>query len=152
MRITLHADYSLRVLLYLAAHPGAPALTADIASAYGISKHHLVRVIQALGKCGYVEIHPGRSGGILLAKHPSVIRLGEVVRRMEPDMNLVECFEPATNTCPILPACALRGALQDALDAFIAVLDKYTLADVMEQNDDDLKSYFLTKPLDRKKR
>lgn len=149
MHLTLHADYSLRVLVYLAAYPEAPVSTAQISEAYGISKHHLVRVVQALGRHGYVEIRPGRSGGVLLAMAPSAIKVGNVVRHMEPDLHLLECFHPPTNTCPILPACGLRGALQEALDAFMAVLDKYTLADVMESNGDDLASYFLTKPLVR---
>jgi Rrf2 family nitric oxide-sensitive transcriptional repressor len=152
VHLTLHADYSLRVLLYLATYPERPVSTAEVSEAYGISKHHLVRVVQSLGRHGYVEIRPGRSGGVLLAKLPSAIKLGEVVRRMEPDLNLVECFEPARNTCPILPVCGLRHALQDAINAFMAVLDKLTLADVMAFNDGDLRDYFLNKPIVRSMR
>lgn len=152
MHLTLHADYSLRVLLYLAAYPEVPVSTAAVSEAYGISKHHLVRVVQSLGRHGYVVLRPGRSGGVLLAKPASAINLGEVVRRMEPDLDLVECFDPIQNTCPIMPVCGLRSALMDAASAFLAVLDKLTLADVIESNGNEFKSYFLTKPLVRASR
>jgi len=152
LHLTLHADYSLRVLLYLAAHPEAPASTAAMSDAYGISKHHLVRVVQSLGRHGYVVLRPGRSGGVSLARPPSAIKLGEVIRRMEPDLSLVECFDPIQNTCPISPVCGLRSVLMDATSAFLAVLDKLTLADVIASSGDNFKSYFLTKPLARDKR
>ena len=101
MQLSLHADYSLRVLLYLGTHPDQVVTTRDISDAYGISKHHLVRVAQTLGEHGYVELIPGRSGGLRLAMDPAAIRLGDVVRRTEPHLRLVECFDVATNTCPI---------------------------------------------------
>jgi Rrf2 family nitric oxide-sensitive transcriptional repressor len=150
MHLTLHADYALRVLLYLSAHPTRQVSTGEISEAYGISKNHLVRVVQELGKLGYVDVRPGRSGGLALAREPSEVRVGEVIRRMEPHMNLLECFDPAENTCPIMPACGLKHALVEARDAFLAVLDKLTLADVIQRSSPALPSFFLlTKPLDR---
>jgi Rrf2 family nitric oxide-sensitive transcriptional repressor len=143
VHLTLHADYSLRVLLYLAAHPEGLVSTQEVSEAYGISKHHLVRVVQALGKEGLVEVRPGRTGGIALGRAPSEISLGKVFRATEPDFHLVECFNKDENTCPITPACGLKGVLYEAREAFLAVLDKYTLADVMKRSRRDLTDFFL---------
>ena len=131
MQLSLHADYSLRVLLYLGTHPDQVVTTRDISDAYGISKHHLVRVAQTLGEHGYVELIPGRSGGLRLAMDPSAIRLGDVVRRTEPHLRLVECFDVATNTCPITDHCGLRHQLHKAVEAFIASLNEQTLGDLL---------------------
>jgi Rrf2 family transcriptional regulator, nitric oxide-sensitive transcriptional repressor len=143
VHLTLHADYALRVLLYLAARSERLVSTQEVSEAYGISKNHLVRVVQALGKHGFVEVRPGRSGGLTLARAPSEISLGQVFRVAEPDFHLVECFDRQTNTCPIAPACGLKGMLFEARDAFLAVLDKYTLADVMKRSRKDLTDFFL---------
>ncbi|HEX8703814.1 MAG TPA: Rrf2 family transcriptional regulator [Myxococcaceae bacterium] len=143
MHLTLHADYSLRVLLYLAARPGSLVSTQEVSEAYGISKNHLVRVVQSLGKEGFIEVRPGRTGGITLARQPSEITLGKVFRVTEPDFHLVECFNKDENTCPIAPACGLKGVLYEAREAFLAVLDKYTLADVMKRSRRDLTDLFL---------
>jgi Rrf2 family nitric oxide-sensitive transcriptional repressor len=143
VHLTLHADYSLRVLLYLAARPDRLVSTQEVSEAYGISKNHLVRVVQALGKHGFIEVRPGRSGGLTLARAPSDISLGQVFRVTEPDFHLVECFDRQTNTCPIAPACGLKGILFEARDAFLAVLDKYTLADVTKRSRKDLTDFFL---------
>jgi len=131
VQLSLHADYSLRVLLYLGTHPAEVVTTRDISDAYGISKHHLVRVAQTLGEHGYVELIPGRSGGLRLAMDPSAIRLGDVVRRTEPHLRLVECFDVATNTCPITDHCGLRHQLHKAVEAFIASLNEQTLGDLL---------------------
>lgn len=130
MHLTLHADYSLRMLLYLANAPGRTVTTAEISEAFGISKHHLVRVAQSLGDCGYIRILPGRSGGLQLGKAPAEIRIGDVVRHTEPGFRIVECFDEETNTCPIVPVCQLKGILEGALQAFLHELDGYTLADL----------------------
>ncbi len=143
MHLTLHADYSLRVLLYLAARPERLVSTQEVSEAYGISKNHLVRVVQALGKHGYIEVRPGRSGGITLARAPSEISLAQVFQVTEPDFHLVECFDRETNTCPIAPACGLKGVLFEAREAFLAVLDKYTLADLTKRSRKDLTDFFL---------
>lgn len=131
MQLSLRADYALRVLLYLGTRPGEIVTTQEISSAYGISKNHLVRVVQTLGEHGYVSLIPGRSGGIRLAMDPDLIRLGDVVRRAEPNLTLVECFDPATNTCPIIGVCGLKSYLNEALQAFLAELDKKTLGNLL---------------------
>ncbi|KFA87504.1 MULTISPECIES: RrF2 family transcriptional regulator [Archangium] len=143
MHLTLHADYALRVLLYLAVNPDRVISTGEVSGAYGISKHHLVRVVQGLGRHGFVEVRPGRSGGVVLARAPAEISVGEVVRRMEPDFHIVECFDPKTNTCPITPACGLIGVLNEATRAFLATLDKYTLEDLVRRSPRKLSAYFL---------
>jgi Rrf2 family nitric oxide-sensitive transcriptional repressor len=131
VQLSLHADYALRVLIYLGTHRDRVVPTAEISEAYGISKNHLVRVVQTLAEHHYVSVQLGRSGGLSLHREPSEIRLGEVVRHAEPNMRLVECFDTATNTCPIASACTLKRMLQEALSTFIATLDRYTLADVL---------------------
>jgi len=131
MQLSLHADYALRVLLYLGTHPGKIISTREISNAYGISKNHLVRVVQTLGEHGYVELLPGRSGGIRLARDPEKIRLGDVVREAEPNLRLVECFERTTNTCPIIDVCGLKSYLHAALIAFINTLNGHTLAQLI---------------------
>ena len=134
MQLSLHADYALRVLIYLGAHPDETISTQQISAAYGISKHHLVRVVQTLGDHGYLKVTPGRLGGVRLARLPSEIRLGEVVRNAEPNLRLVECFDKATNTCPIISTCGLKAYLQEALNTFLAELDRHTLADLLPEN------------------
>ena len=146
MRLTLYADYSLRVLLYLASHPNRVVSTAEVSTAYGISKHHLVRVIQGLGRHGFVEVRPGRTGGVVLALAPSEISVGKVVRLMEPDFHVVECFNPQKNSCPIAPACGLVGVLHEAMRAFLTSLDQYTLEDIARRGRPDLALFFLKPP------
>jgi Rrf2 family nitric oxide-sensitive transcriptional repressor len=143
VHLTLHADYALRVLLYLASNPGRVVSTGEVSDAYGISKHHLVRVVQGLGRHGFVEVRPGRAGGVLLARPPAEISVGEVVRHMEPDFHVVECFDPKTNSCPITPACGLIGVLNEATRAFLSALDKYTLEDLLRRSPRKLSGYFL---------
>ena len=148
MQLSLHADYALRVLVYLATHPDETISTARISSAYGISKHHLVRVVSTLDRAGYLLVTTGRAGGIRLAREPREIRLGEVVRRAEPNLRLVECFDERTNTCPIISACGLKARLQEALNAFLRDLDRHTLADLMiERRKDRLQELFRIGPI-----
>jgi Rrf2 family nitric oxide-sensitive transcriptional repressor len=132
MRLTVYSDYSLRVLMYLALHPDRRPTIAELANAYGISKNHLMKVVYELGVAGYVETIRGKSGGVRLARAASDIRVGEVVRHTEPDLALVPCFEPVNASCVISPACKLRRALHEARAAFLAVLDGYSLADLVE--------------------
>jgi|SRR5215469_4033741 len=132
MQLTLHSEYALRVLLYLGAQPGRTVSTREISDAYGISKHHLVRVVQTLGERGYLRLIPGRSGGIALAAEPREIRLGDVVHHAEPNMRLAECFDRQDHhTCVLTPVCSLKPVLNEALNAFLASLNRYTLADLM---------------------
>jgi len=131
MQLSLHADYAFRVLIYLGTHPDRLVSTQEISNAYGISKNHLVRVVQTLASNGYVDVFTGRSGGITLAREPHLIRLGEVFRTSEPTLKVAECFDRKTNTCPIADVCGLKRMLNEALSAFVASLDQYTLADVL---------------------
>jgi Rrf2 family transcriptional regulator, nitric oxide-sensitive transcriptional repressor len=133
MQLTLHADYAFRVLLYLGSQPdGKIVSTKEISQSYGISHHHLVRVIQTLSDQGYVKVTPGRSGGVSLGRDAGEIRLGEVFRTAETNLKIVECFDPPTNTCPIIGICQLQPVLSEALAAFVNVLDRYTLTDLLE--------------------
>ena len=128
MRLTRYTDYAMRVLLYLGAQPDKVCSISEIARAYGISQNHLMKVAHDLGKAGYVEGVRGRLGGIRLARPADQINVGEVVRRTEEGFELVEC-----GSCVIAPACGLTGVLDEALAAFMAVLDRYTLADLLKK-------------------
>jgi len=130
MELTLRADYSLRVLLYLAEHRDRSVSTQEISEAYGISRNHLVRVVQTLQAHSFIKASVGRAGGLSLARPPSEINIGQVVRKTEPHFRIVECFQPETNTCRIAPICKLRGVLNESLKAFLQVLDGWTLADI----------------------
>jgi Rrf2 family nitric oxide-sensitive transcriptional repressor len=137
MRLTLYTDYSLRILIYLgAAKRDELSTIQDISNAYGISKNHLMKVSHELGKAGYIEAVRGRGGGIRLARQPEYINIGEVVRRMEDDLYLVECFNPSGGSCPISPVCGLKGVLSKALQAYLQVLGEYTLQDLLVNKDD----------------
>jgi Rrf2 family nitric oxide-sensitive transcriptional repressor len=131
MRLTAYTDYALRMLIYLALKDDGLATIEEIAQSYGISKNHLMKVAHQLGLAGYVDTVRGRHGGLRLAKPAKAIELGEVVRRTEPDMAIVMCFEPVNADCAILPSCVLRKALARARSAFIDVLDEYTLSDLV---------------------
>ncbi len=132
MQLTLHADYALRVLLYLGSQPsGSVVSTKEIGRIYGISSHHLVRVVRTLSRQGYVAVNAGRSGGVSLAREARLIGLGDVVRSAESNLKLVECFDAKTNMCPILSVCELKPILAEALNAFLSVLDRYTLEDLL---------------------
>lgn len=129
MQLTLFSDYSLRVLLYLTAHRDRRVALPEIAAAYGISRNHLVKVVQRLIEERLVESVRGRGGGLSLAREPHEINVAAVLRLTEPHLNLVECFDAQTNTCPIDPACGLKKALMRAQEAFFAELERYSLAD-----------------------
>lgn len=132
MRLTMYTDYSLRVLIYLGTKENGKLTTIqEISDAYHISKNHLMKVTFELGKAGFIETVRGRGGGIRLADLPENINVGKVVRQMEEDFHLVECFSSETNTCPISPICGLRGVLGKALHAYLSVLDEYNLQDLL---------------------
>ena len=133
VQLTYFTDYALRVLIYAAVRPGARCLTTDVAKAFGISRHHVVKVVNELQHLGYLRTTRGREGGFALANPPDQIRIGEVVRRTEGTMTLVECFDRDTNTCPLSRACGLKGVLREAFGAFLAVLDGYSLADLIAE-------------------
>ena len=129
MRLTNFSDYALRLLMYAAAQPGRLVTIEETAELYGISRAHLMKVANELTRAGFMKAVRGRSGGLLLAKPPQKIRLGDVVRATEPDIALVECFDPG-GQCLITPRCRLRGVLNRALSAFMRELDGWTLADI----------------------
>lgn len=137
MRMTMYTDFSLRVLMYVGAKEKSDLTTIqEISTAYGISKNHLMKVTYELGKHGYIQTIRGRGGGIRLAMTPEEINIGEVVRKTEDDFYLVECFNCASNRCVITPVCKLKRALHEALRAYIAVLDTYTLQDLVANKDE----------------
>jgi Rrf2 family nitric oxide-sensitive transcriptional repressor len=131
MRLTSYTDYALRVLIYVGLKVEL-ATIAEISAAYGISRNHLVKIVHDLGGQGYLQTQRGKHGGIRLAKPAGEINLGGLVRKLEEDMRLVQCFDPASiGDCCIEPACLLRHALQGSLEAFLQELDRYTLADLL---------------------
>lgn len=135
MKLSLFTDYALRTLLYLEANGGPandpqPIPTATIADAYGISRHHLLKVVHRLTELGYIHATRGRTGGVLPARDANTIDIGAIVRAFEP-MALVECLDPNGNSCPISPVCGLTGLLARAGEAFLSELDGVTLADLM---------------------
>ncbi len=130
MRLTNFTDYAMRVLMYAATHEDRLITIEETAEVYGISRAHLMKVVNLLTKTGFLKATRGRTGGLSLGKRPDRIRLGDVVRATEPDFAIVECFSP-NNNCAITPRCRLKGVLKESLSAFTATLDRYTLADVM---------------------
>ncbi|KQO55032.1 MULTISPECIES: Rrf2 family transcriptional regulator [unclassified Methylobacterium] len=131
MRLTRYTDYALRTLIYLGLNESRVSSIAEIARAYGISESHLTKVVHQLGRIGLVQTTRGRGGGLRLARPPAEIVVGAVVRQTEEDLALVECF--ANGACAITPSCRLRKALGEALAAFLEVLDRYTLADLLAE-------------------
>ncbi len=131
MQLTRFSDYSLRLLLYLAAHPDRLVPIDEVSRAYGVSHHHLVKIVQLLVDRQLVASTRGRGGGLRLNRQPAEINVGALVRITEPHFDLVECFDRTTNTCPIEPACGLKQVLRDARRAFLDVLDGRTLADFL---------------------
>jgi Rrf2 family nitric oxide-sensitive transcriptional repressor len=131
MRLTVYTDYALRVLMYLAVKEDGLATIDEIAKSYSISRNHLMKVVHQLGVAGYIETVRGRGGGLRLAKPAQAIGLGEVVRHTEPDMAIASCFNPVDAPCAIRQCCVLRRALEKARDAFVDVLEGYTLGDLV---------------------
>lgn len=131
MKLTSFTDYSLRVLIFLAAEPTRRATIGEIAAAFDIKQNHLTKVVHFLGRQGFIETLRGKGGGLMLAMAPESIVVGQVVRLTEGTDLPAECFDPATNTCRITRICRLRGVLKRATQAFYAVLDDCTLADLV---------------------
>ncbi|MCG8355856.1 MAG: Rrf2 family transcriptional regulator [Kiloniellales bacterium] len=132
MRLTRYTDYTLRVLIFLGLRGEQVSTIREIAQHYGISENHLMKVVHRLGQRGLIQTLRGRKGGLLLAVPAERINIGEVVRWSEEDLVVVECFDMVTNTCPIAGPCLLQHVLNQALHAFFAVLDRYTLADLLK--------------------
>ena len=131
LKLTLFTDYSMRVLLYLGARPDRLCSIAEVARAYGISQNHLMKVANQLARAGYIESVRGRLGGIRLGRPAEAINIGELVRHTEDEVDLADC-----GGCLIAPACGLTGMLKEAMAGFFAVLDRYTLADLLTRRQD----------------
>jgi len=145
MRLTRHTDFAMRVLLYLGARPERLCTIPEMARAYGISQNHLMKVVHQLGKAGHVISVRGRHGGIRLAQPAGAINVGAVMRASETQagtdgLALLDCLE-----CPIAPACGLTSVLDEALTAFFAVLERHTLADLLDRRTDALLAIFATR-------
>jgi len=144
MRLTVYTDYAMRVLMYLGLTPGRLVTIQEIADAFGISKNHLMKIVHDLQLAGYIDSVRGRSGGIRLGRSPDEIEVGDVIRHCEEDFHLVECFAAETNQCKIYGSCALHGVLDEALSAYLAVLDRYSLADLLERKRGLMRALDLT--------
>jgi Rrf2 family transcriptional regulator, nitric oxide-sensitive transcriptional repressor len=130
MRLTVQTDFALRTLMFLGASEGHQTIEV-IARHYGISRNHLMKVVQRLVAQGYVESVRGRGGGLVLARPPEALNLGTIVRKFEDVGTFVECFDPATNQCVATPACGLKHILAGGVTAFMAHLDRYSVADLI---------------------
>ena len=144
MKLKTYTDYALRVLMHLAAKPDRLASIGEIARTYRISHNHLMKVVHDLRKHGFLSAVRGRSGGIRLARPAAEISVGDVVRHTEAGFDLVDC-----GSCVIAPACALTAALHEARAAFMAVLDGYSLSDLVDERKAGLRQLlesFVTAP------
>lgn len=131
MRLTTFTDYCLRVLMFVGAKDDGFATIDEIAASYEVSRNHLMKVVFTLGQLGYLTTVRGKGGGMRLARHPLEINLGVLVRQTEQDMSIVECFQKEDGGCCLESVCVLQRALGKALNAFLEVLDGYTLADLL---------------------
>lgn len=130
MRLTSFTDYGLRMLMRMAGTPGQGVSTAEMAQEFGLSRHHLTKIIQRLAQAGFVATRRGSGGGAMLARPASEIRLGAIIRLLEEGQPLVECFGPGGGDCNIDGRCRLKARLRAAEAAFLADLDRSTLADI----------------------
>lgn len=130
MKLTGYTNYALRSLQFAALHAPELVRVDDVVSVHGLARPHIVKIVHELGKGGYLETVRGRGGGFRLGRPAEEIVIGDVVRLTEGPMDVVECFNPDRNTCPLIGICRLSRALREATDAFMAVLDDLTVADI----------------------
>ncbi|MEO8313892.1 MAG: Rrf2 family transcriptional regulator [Pseudomonadota bacterium] len=133
MQLTQYTDFALRTLIALGLNPGERLTVTDISTAYGISRHHLVKVVARLAEAGFVETLRGKGGGMRLARAPREIHIGAVVREMEAELGVVECLTREGGHCIIAPVCKLKDLLHEATGSFLESLDQHTLEDVLQQ-------------------
>lgn len=133
MQLSAYSDYSFRVLMHAALRRPERVTVDEVAESFGISRHHLVKVVHDLGRNGYLQTQRGIGGGFTLGREPEKIRLGDIVRLGEETEKVINCMDKPGKPCPISPACRLKGVLDEAAGAFFAVLDGYTLADLVRQ-------------------
>jgi Rrf2 family transcriptional regulator, nitric oxide-sensitive transcriptional repressor len=136
MKLTRYTDYSLRVLIYVALHEGRRITISEISDKFMISKNHLVKVVHGLSSEGFLTTFRGRSGGICLARPASKIIVGDIIRVTEGRKNVLECNKPA---CAIRPACKLEGVFLQASEAFLSVLDEFTIKDLVQNKEELLQ-------------
>lgn len=149
MQLTLHTDYALRVLIYLTQTRDDLATISEIADFYQISRNHLVKIVHHLSSAGFIQTTRGKNGGMKLARSPELISIGDVVRRMEPNFDIVECFNADNPACVVSAVCTLKSALYQAGNEFLGVLDRFTLADAMEQGERTEQLFPMEKMLER---
>ena len=149
MQLTQYTDYSFRVLIYLAEKPEGLTTVSEIAKFHSISRNHLVKVIHNLATKGFISTTRGRNGGMTLSRPPSMINLGDVVRKTEPNLYIAECFNTENNCCVITPTCDLKSIFYEAQIGFLQVLDKYTLADAVLR-DKQTKKIIINPPVSKK--
>ncbi len=133
MRLTQHTDYAFRMLMHAALRAPALITVREVAQTFELSAAHLTKVAQTLAQHGFLQTVRGRSGGMRLLRDAELIRLGDVARVTEPDFQIVPCMGPQHGSCALLGTCELRGVLAQASDAFVAELDKWTLADMVRK-------------------
>jgi len=148
MQLTLHTDYALRVLIYLAQKDGELATISEVTDFYGISRNHLVKVVHHLAQEDFIHTTRGKHGGMRLARAAKLIPIGQVVRRMEPSFDLVECFNNDNQPCTVIPVCALKGVLRRAVSEFLTLLDQFTVADAVVQNQTTEQIFAVSQLLD----
>lgn len=136
MRLTSYTNYALRILMVAALRRGELATVQEVAESFQISRAHLVKCVHQLGVWGYLDNVRGRHGGFRLARPPETITVGEILRKTEDDLNLVECFDAQTNSCPLISVCRLGAAFKRACANFVATLDAVTIADIVANGDE----------------
>jgi Rrf2 family nitric oxide-sensitive transcriptional repressor len=132
MQLSAYSDYSLRVLIHAGLRSPERVTVDEVAKAYDISRHHLVKVVHDLGRSGYLETHRGIGGGFTLGRPPEKIRLGDIVRLGEETETVFECTDKQDRMCRLYPVCRLKDVLDEAAAAFFKVLDDYSLADLLQ--------------------
>ncbi|MCV0424942.1 MAG: Rrf2 family transcriptional regulator [Roseibium sp.] len=130
MRLSQASDFALRILM-ATAQSGAPQTVDKLSTQLGLAKSHVMKIVAQLARGGYLETTRGRGGGIRLARSTEEIRLGDVVRLIEPDLGVVACLKPAPAVCAFLPRCAMKGAMAQAAEAFLDSLNTHTLASML---------------------
>jgi Rrf2 family nitric oxide-sensitive transcriptional repressor len=147
MQLTLHTDYAMRVLIYLTQQREDLATISEIADFYKISRNHLVKVVHHLAGSGFIQTTRGKNGGMKLDREPRLISIGDVVRLMEPNFDIVECFDQASPGCVVTPVCKLKSVLQQAGEEFLGVLDGFSLADAIDQSEVNVQVFPLNQLL-----
>lgn len=132
MRLSEYTDFTLRVLMYCAAHRDRLVTIGELAEQHGLSKNHLMKIVNDLARQGLLETTRGRGGGLRLLAEPETICIGDVVRATETDFRLVECFDPSTNACTLTTNCRLKHLFNEALAGYFRALDGATLADMTQ--------------------